>query len=58
MTAKEIAAHLKTTNKTILEWYHAGKIPAVVAVGRVYRFDLSAVLEALGKAANKPPHLR
>ena len=53
MTPKELAAHFKTTTSTILSWYHDGTIPAEVATGKVYRFDLERVSHALAKGAEK-----
>lgn len=53
ITPKQLAAHFKTTVPTVLDWYHKGWIPAVVAVGRIYRFDLDEVKAALA-AKSKP----
>lgn len=57
MTPKELAEHFRTTPSTILSWYHDGTIPAEVAEGKVYRFDLRKVSTALicraGRAAAK-----
>ena len=47
LTPKEVAAHFHTTSKTVLEWCHVGPIPAEVAEGRLYRFDLEKVKIAL-----------
>jgi predicted site-specific integrase-resolvase len=46
-TAKQLANRYSTTIPTILDWYHKGVIPAIVAEGRVFRFDPGAVEEAL-----------
>jgi hypothetical protein len=54
LTPKELAAHFKTTSSTILSWYHDGTIPAEVAVGKVYRFDLDRVCSALARGASLP----
>lgn len=51
LTPGQLAKQLGTTNKTVLEWYHGGKIPAEIAEGAVYRFDPEAVKEALKKRA-------
>lgn len=56
LTPRELAAVYKTTVPTVLDWYHKGRIPAAVAVGRIYRFDLDAVKAAL--AANSKPAAR
>ena len=54
VTPKELARELKTTIPTVLSWYHKGWIPAVAAVGRIYRFDLDAVKAALAaKTSNQ-----
>jgi excisionase family DNA binding protein len=53
MTAEQIGRALGTTKKTVFEWYHEGKIPAEIAEGRTYRFDLDAVKSALKKRAEK-----
>ena len=52
-TAGEIAQKLKTSSKTILEWFHSGLIPAEVAEGQIYRFDLAKVRAALAERAKK-----
>jgi hypothetical protein len=54
LTAKELAAHFNTTPSTIFSWYHDGTIPAEVAVGKVYRFDLERVSRALAEGASGP----
>jgi excisionase family DNA binding protein len=54
LTPKELAAHFKTTRSTVLAWYHDGTIPAEVAVGKVYRFDLERVCAALARGASLP----
>lgn len=51
LTPGQMGKALGTTNKTILEWFHAGKIPAEVAEGAVYRFDPAKVKEALAERA-------
>jgi len=51
LSPKQLAAKLGTTNKTILEWYHAGIIPAEVALGKIYRFDEPKIRAVLAKLA-------
>lgn len=53
LTPSELAAKKKTTVPTILAWYRKGIIPATVAEGRVYRFNLAAVNKALEDRARK-----
>ena len=38
-----------------MAWYHAGLIPAEIAIGKVYRFDEAAVRAALKTSATKKP---
>lgn len=52
-TPKEVAREFAVTSKTVLEWFHNGIIPAEVAVGKVFRFDLDRVRAALAKHAKK-----
>ena len=54
LTPKELADHFKTTASTVLSWYHDGTIPAEVAVGKVYRFDLDRVSATLAYGASLP----
>ena len=53
LTAAEVAKIWKTTPSTILQWFHAGKIPAEMAEGRVIRFSKQAVAAALKSRAMK-----
>lgn len=46
-TPKEIAAILKCTPQTVLNYHRAGIIPAEVSVGRIIRFDREKVMAAL-----------
>lgn len=46
-TPRLVASRYAVTVPTVFNWYHAGIIPAKVAVGRIYRFDLDEVDEAL-----------
>lgn len=52
-TPREIAAIIKTTSQTVLNYHRAGIIPARVNVGRVIRFDASEVLAALAEKSNR-----
>ncbi len=53
-TPQEVADEFRTTKATVLRWQREGVIPAVVAVGKVYRFDMEAVRAALkGQAEAK-----
>jgi len=52
-TPRDIAVLTKTTPQTVLNWYHAGIIPATFAVGRIIRFDRNAVLSALADHSKK-----
>ena len=47
LTPSEVAKALKTTPQTILRWEKAGKIPAEIKEGRIVRFVLANVKEAL-----------
>jgi excisionase family DNA binding protein len=51
MTPAEMAAIYKVQKSTFLAWFHAGKIPAEVCVGKVLRFDAARVARALAKGA-------
>ena len=53
LTPEELAARYAVAKSTVLDWFHQGKIPAEVAVGKVYRFDAEKVAEALKKEAAK-----
>lgn len=50
-TPASLAQLLNTTPQTILNWFHAGTIPAVIAQGRVIRFNRNDVLDHLSKQA-------
>jgi excisionase family DNA binding protein len=52
-TPKQLAEHLNTSVPTALSLYHRGVIPAVVAEGRVYRFDLDEVDSVLESRAKR-----
>lgn len=46
-TPREIAALIRTTPQTVLNYHRAGIIPARINVGRVIRFNSAEVLAAL-----------
>jgi excisionase family DNA binding protein len=50
-TPGEMAAIYKVQKSTFLQWFHAGRIPAEVAVGKVMRFNPERVAKALAKQA-------
>lgn len=52
-TPRQVADHLSVTVPTVLRWWREGVIPAKVAVGRVYRFDLDEVDAALAERSRK-----
>jgi len=52
LSPAELAREYRTTKPTVLAWYHKGLIPACVSIGRVIRFDRSAVADALASRAN------
>ncbi len=52
VTPKEMAEILRCSPPQVLRLMRAGIIPIAFSVGRLHRFDASAVLEALG--AHKP----
>jgi len=54
LTPREMGAVCKVTSAQVLQWHHAGVIPAEIAEGRVYRFDAAKVAKALAKRASKP----
>lgn len=47
VTARQVAERYRVTVPTVFNWLRAGIIPAKIAVGRVYRFDLDEVDAAL-----------
>lgn len=53
-TPRQVADHLSVAVPTVLRWWREGIIPARVAVGRVYRFDLAEVEAALAKRSQQP----
>jgi predicted site-specific integrase-resolvase len=52
-TPQDLAAKYAVRPRTILDWFHAGKIPAEVAIGRTFRFDPKKVEEALREQAEQ-----
>ena len=59
LTAKDLAAYLNNSPKTIYRWVAEGKIPFVSAGLRLKRFDLEAVLAHFEKErlASRSRHL-
>jgi len=55
LCASGIAAATGLTHKTVIKLYKAGAIPAEIAEGRLYRFDLAKVKAALAERANPKP---
>jgi predicted site-specific integrase-resolvase len=53
LNPKQLSATLCVSSVTILSWYHARIIPAEIAEGRIYKFDLEKVRSALAERAQK-----
>jgi len=53
LTPEELAARYAVAKSTVLEWFHQGKIPAEVAMGKVIRFCPVRVAKALAREAPK-----
>ncbi len=53
LSPAELGERYGVTGKTVLEWFHEGRIPAAVATGRIYRFDAGKVEAALARDARK-----
>ena len=51
LTSEELAVRLKVHPQTVRNWASRGTIPAVRITRRVRRFDLAAVMRALGVGA-------
>lgn len=52
LTVAEVAAHYRTTDRTVQRWIREGKLPAVrVPGGRSYRIN-KADIEAFSEAAS------
>ncbi len=58
LTPAQLGERYQVSSDTILRWYRAGKIPAEVATGAVYRFDPVAVAEALKADADRKQRSR
>jgi excisionase family DNA binding protein len=58
LTPRQLADRLSTSKATVMSWHHAGIIPAVVAVGRIYRFDINEVEAALAEHRNRKAGLK
>lgn len=52
-TPSMLAARWQMSKDAVLDLYHRGAIPAEIAEGKVYRFDLAKVEAALAKRAKK-----
>jgi excisionase family DNA binding protein len=52
-TTAEIAQAYGVERQTVLQWFHAGVIPARVAVGKTFRWDAEDVAAALEEHAAK-----
>ncbi len=48
-TPAELAAVLKISRPQVMAYFRRGIIPAEIAIGRVYRFDVEKCVEALRK---------
>jgi excisionase family DNA binding protein len=53
LTAEKLARRLEVTPDTIRGWARAGKIPTIRLSRKVIRFDLHAVMAALGTSSSK-----
>lgn len=53
LTTQQLAAALNVGAQTVRDWHKAGVIPAEIAEGHVFRFNLENVREALAKRAKK-----
>lgn len=54
-TPAMLATRWSMSKDAVLDLYHKGAFPAVIAEGKVYRFDLQQVEAALAKRAKKRP---
>lgn len=52
-TPRQVAERYAVTVPTVLGWHRAGIIPAKVAMGRIYRFDLAEVDAALARRQSR-----
>jgi len=53
LSATQIGKHLGLSYQGVLSLYKKGAIPAEVAEGRLYRFDLAKVRQALAERAKR-----
>ncbi|MDA0766172.1 MAG: helix-turn-helix domain-containing protein [Verrucomicrobia bacterium] len=53
LKSQDVAEFFNVSSRTVLVWYYKGLIPARIHVGKVIRFDLDDVFEALEKASRK-----
>lgn len=53
MSTSEIAEYYGVVVSTFLQWFHAGIVPAAVAVGKTYRWDREEVAKAIAKHTAK-----
>lgn len=48
LKTKELAAELRVSVETVKAWVRTGRIPCTKLGPKIYRYDLAAVLAALG----------
>ncbi len=53
LNATELGKHLGLTYHGVISLWEKGAIPAEIAEGRIYRFDLAKVKAALAKRAQE-----
>lgn len=53
LTPEELAGRYAVAKSTVLDWFHQGKIPAEVAIGKVIRFCPERVAKELAENAAK-----
>lgn len=54
LKAEDLAAIINVSSRTILNWYYEGIIPARIHIGKVIRFELEPVMDALEHASTVP----
>jgi excisionase family DNA binding protein len=54
LTAEELAGRLQVRPSTIRRWAREGRIPTVRLTPKVVRYDLTAVVDAVRKAGDRP----
>jgi hypothetical protein len=52
-TPRSFARVINSTPQTVLNWHHAGILPAKIAVGRIIRFDRAEAIAALAAHGKK-----